>query len=627
MYKTTFDNKKTKFGFKKTKKSFIEKKSIKFQQQEAAPTRQTLLLQITQIGTQLQPDLAQKFFDDVSLNDLEPMFSVLMTFLSSAMSHISVVHRLKGVKILQMAIQNYPELFIKYGPDFNSQFIDLLTLGKERLLVLETFSALTFMKLSFTEAQAVKLVDLLVAIWIENNNSVDQISIIVLNLLLLLIENYTIRNMISTLNNHFLVMFPFSNVEMNLTLILILLEQQNEYVELCSDYVSNLILELKTVPELLLKVVFKLSKTDMDHLKLQNQVLELSSRIFNKTTFQMARQLAFIENEQLISWALKLPKYLWQLKRNDLEFSHEIINLMSEMVLKMNHKDLSNFQRVLVPLFHSTVSRTAGPILKYTIQLQEKLIDLLFHLPPWDLKLCQSLSRISQDSRFPTNLTLRLFDICNIRQNLPEKQLDSGLYQSVLLSIFIHDTRTNREKMLKKESVIKGPLGKVFASNSDEYNKQREQVLEISSQTLSTLGQFEFTEPISNLLEQEQIPIYTFEAITRLNIDRTRTEIILAAIDASLINSGKSTIRAIESIVTMTTLPIVFQVYQQLILDGNHTFAIQSMTRLFVDEQLCFDQRTSLVELVDQMTLSITDSYPPAAMGLAEINRRIKIEI
>ena len=617
MYKTQFDKNTTKLGYKKAKRG-IEKKSIKLNEKEIVPERQTLLLQIKRIGLELQPELTEKMFKTITTSDLEPMFTILMTFLGSAMSHISVSHRLKGVQILELTLKWYPDLFMKYDVNFNPQFLSLLSVNKDRLLVIKTFSELVHKRHSFSQDEASKLLVTLVNIWIENDK-IDLVSELTLSLFDLLLSNYKVEKDIKPIiTNHFLPMFPFNNVDMNLRLVLIMLRQGETFLQSCLEYVESLLANLKRVTEILLDVISKLAMLNVDHSQLLRLALNVTERIFNKTTFRMTRELMLVNESSQASWLLKLPKHLWQLKHNDLEFSKEIIELMMLLVQKLNVDDLNKFQKVLAPMFHSPNSVNVGPILKYSRDLQENMVDLLFFLPTWDIKLCEAVAKMSQSPKCPTNISLRLFDICVMRQQ-SENCLDLGLYQSVLISIIVSDNSVHRKKLMKDQSVA-GPLGKVFVSNSDGYKHQLEKCHELKQNLMPVVKNFNLQDIFANVLN-EQIPLYTLELICELwEPNQFSDQLILAIIDASLIKSELK--KAVERVITTQHLAEIFKVYETLLLE-NDAIAINSINQLFVKDQLLFDNRGGLISILQDLISKLTNSRPAIALSLLEIQNKL----
>ena len=623
-YKTVFKDNKTKFGFKKVKRG-IEKKSINLQVKESTPTRQTLLLKIKAIGTQLQPESAEKTFDGISESELEPLFSVLMTFLSSAMSHISISHRIKGVSILKLALSKYSGLFAKYRPEFNTQLIDLLTSGKERLLVLETFFQLMQLTSSLSVAEATKIFELLVAVWIEDNG-VHSIALYTLKILEFILANQNLElDVVSIMNSHFVPLFPFTHTDLNIHLVLILLKQKHAFLELCNVILNEALAGKFKERELLKAAVLKLAEFDLDHAELLQLALEFNIRQFDHISFEMAKTLIKKDphSPAITNWFLTLPKHLWQLKGKHPEFATDIIGFISEIMQCINVTVLNKFQKVLCPIFYSTIKSTSGPVIKYPIDVQEMLIDVLFHLPPWDVDLCKVLSKVSQDARFPVTSTLRIFDISVLRQQALSKRVDFGLYQSLLISIMINDDSSNRKKLISEPEAIIGPLGKLFISSSANYEIQSDQCDVIQTQIKNSL-EIDLTLPIKKMFENETIPVYTFEALIDLNIETESDTFLLAAIDASCISSSRDALASIEKIVTPKTLNALFNVYEAMIIEKKHQAAIKSIDYLFFNRQICFEQREIVFHLIGKTAENVAHSNPPAVIALKELLGQLK---
>ncbi|KAI9012803.1 hypothetical protein BC832DRAFT_264783 [Gaertneriomyces semiglobifer] len=128
-------------------------------------------------------------------------------------------------------------------------------------------------------------------------------------------------------------------------------------------------------------------------------------------------------------WLLSLPKKLWQLKTTDLEYTEDIISILS-YALRVNacaiHNDLkflSGLDASLSPFFHTLTSKGSffGPFITLGSTTQRNALSMLFYLPQWSEKLVRGLATCL------CHPTMHVDTVCYALQIILDRQRYNGL--------------------------------------------------------------------------------------------------------------------------------------------------------------------------------------------------------
>jgi hypothetical protein len=190
--------------------------------------------------------------------------------------------------------------------------------------------------------------------------------------------------------------------------------------------------------------------------------------------FEMVRNIVFgagiSDAEMIKSWILNLPKRLYQLRNKDLVYSEQILLFISQFLSKLNIENAKEFleslDKNITPLFYAFLERgpIAGPVVHFRVELQEKVLNILYYLDTWSLQLTKAICYACQHPQFPASSVGYVMDLATARQ-LGAQKLNLDLFYSFKLSCMLGISRFELDELKSSQT---GPAGLIIDPKEDK---------------------------------------------------------------------------------------------------------------------------------------------------------------
>jgi hypothetical protein len=257
-----------------------------------------------------------------------------------------------------------------------------------------------------------------------------------------------------------------------------------------------------------------------------NQLLDENDLFYQNTVF-------FDHLKKMFS---TLPRLMWELKTLYLKTTETIFDILLKLFkFGMNSQErmkfLETLQMTMIPYFYVEVPNKGsifGPFLQLPIDLQKKLINVIYYFPHISEKFFKALLACCKNKFLSSDTIDKILEVFELRQNLPFTQkIPSNQYLSFLLTILMGYGPSEIEKFNERyldQQVIPSLKAEAVLSNTkkrkiddDEMNSKVEQIsslwkrqYEINNSVVNRLKSLSGIphEKILNLLEPFSLKIF-----------------------------------------------------------------------------------------------------------------------